>query len=297
MRVSQSTLGAVDKCLLSAQYTMDPPEWHKRAGGSERAVGTGYHAGAELLYQARLDGKDDPSLGEMVDKGIEIFDLSQTLDLYDNKPIENFIWTDRVPDDDTAHGLIRQLLTEYMEGKQADGSPIPWPKDWTVVAVEFAKYYPTSTLFTPNGDLEIETKLGADLIVLDPNGWLWLIDHKTSWKAWDRGKHEPRKQNQAPMYVANARKAFPDVKGYRFVFDIMQYPNTKRGPLFERRVSDPKLIHETAIVKKAEDFAFLYDTVHVKAGMDLPANPASSLCNPKWCDFFQGCPYGAALEQ
>ncbi len=49
MRLTQSVLSTAGDCQLRAQYTLEPPPWVKRTAGSTRAVGTGFHAGNELL--------------------------------------------------------------------------------------------------------------------------------------------------------------------------------------------------------------------------------------------------------
>jgi hypothetical protein len=281
MRITQSLLGNADKCLLSLQYGLDKPEWFKRIAGSERLVGTGFHAGLELLYLARLEENFDPTVDQMIAAAVQAFDEGTRIDAYDNAPVDEVNWSERVPDYETAHHNMSAMLTEYVEGGHA------WPIDWTVIGVEVSE---TVTIG------EHSFKLGADLALRDPNGWIVLVDHKTANKAWDQGKHKPRKNNQGSLYTELAKYVWPDEPGYRFVFDIMQPPNASGICKFDRRICDPAPEHGQAILKKATDLAFLYDTVHVKAGMDLPANPASTLCNPKWCDYFAGCPHGAALD-
>lgn len=280
-RITQSMLGNADKCLLSLQYNLDPPPWVERTGGAERAVGTGYHAGLEMLYGNREQCYPDPTLSQMVNTAVEVFDISTETDLYDDTPITVFKWSEKIPDRETAHTVITSMLTSYMEGGHA------WPADWTVLAVE------ANHTVTIDGH---DYKLGADLVLQDPNGWIVLVDHKTAGKAWDQHKHLPRKNNQGSLYTELAKHVWPEAPGHRFVFDVMCLPNKSGECKFERRICDPQPEHGKVILKKATDLVFLYETVHVKAGMDLPANPASTLCNPKWCDFFTGCPHGAALD-
>lgn len=275
----------MDKCALSAQYTIDPPTWAKTHGSARRAVGTAYHAGLEYLYGYRKAGQEW-NMSTMLTVGHTSFDIECSIDSYTGRPVDVFTWDELVPDREAAFELIDKMLTQYVLGGNI------WPDDWEVVAVE-----DRFTRKVAKGGLrEITLSGAADLVLRDPNGWIVGVDNKTAGKAWNRGKEHPRKNNQSALYVSLLRSAFPGAPGYRMVFDIMQYPTKTSGPKFERRISDPTRDHEMAIVKKAQDFAFLYDTIHVKAGMDLPANPASTLCNPKWCDFFDGCPYGATLD-
>lgn len=281
MRITQSVLGSVDKCLLSAQYTIDRPVWFKHTAGASRAVGTGYHSGLEHIYVCRMEGLPW-TLASAIENAELSFDMEMTVDSYDGTPVEVFKWSDEIPDRETASELMRAMLTEYVEGGHV------WPENYRVLGVEIP-------FKVQAGEHELGAK-GIDLVLEDPGGWIVLVDHKTARKAWNQGKEHPRKNNQAPFYVAGARHLFPGAPGYRMVFDVMIYPGKKTPARFERRISDPKPEHEAAVLKKAADFAFLFDTVHNKAGMDLPANPASTLCNPKWCDWFDGCPHGAVLE-
>lgn len=284
-RVTQSMLGAADKCLRSLQYQLERPAWVKRVAGAERAVGTGYHAGLELYYRERIGAPGLlPDLEAMITEGVRVFDVSTEIDLYDNTPVEVFKWSDRVPDAAKAHDLIAQMLTFYV----AEGWV--YPPDWTVLDVE-ADY----TVRFPAPYDHHEGKLGADLILIDPAGWIVQVDHKTAGKAWDVSKHKPRKNNQASLYTELARIVWPEAPGFRFVFDVICYPNTKGEIKFERRISDPDSEHGHAVIKKAADLVDLWKAAS-ELGIDLPANPASTLCNPKWCDFFEGCPHGAALD-
>lgn len=282
MRLSQSVLSNAGDCLLKAQYTIDRPDWAKRIAGAARAVGTGFHAGNELYYTARRDQTVSPTLDDCIGRGIEIFNTSMTTDLYDDTPVDEFKWDDRVPDVGTAHRFIEWMLTAYW--------PNHWPADWQVLAVEIHGN-------VPDEYVGVDCKVGADLVLVDPNNWLVGVDFKTAGRAWGEGKEHPRKNVQAPFYNRLLRQLFPDRPGYRFVFDIMQYPNKKSGVCnFERRISDPTLAHEQAVADNARKFVHLYTELHVVQGLDLPANPASTLCNPKWCDFFDGCPHGARLN-
>lgn len=283
MRLTQSVLSDADNCLRRAQYRLDPPTWATRIAGATRAVGTGYHAGLELRYRARLDGAPLPTVDDMVAAGLATFDTSMTTDLYDNSPVDEFRWDDRVPDRGTAHHLIASMVTGYMDGGHE------WPADWRVLGVEVHGLVADPVV---GADL----KFGADLVLRDPNGWIVIDDHKTAGRAWDESKHLPRKNVQAPFYQRLARHLWPEAPGYRFVFSVITYPNAKGVVKFERRISDPQLEHEAAIATKARNFLDMYQLVHVQAGLDLPGNPSSTLCNPKWCDYWQGCPHGAALD-
>lgn len=289
MKVTQSILGSFQDCGLKAQYTIEHPPWFKLVGGSLRAVGTGYHAGCEHLYKARRDGAaGPPPLGELVAVGIESFDSETKVDSYTGQPVEKFLWDDRVPDRGTAIDFIEAMLQEYVDGVDDYGVPRVWPEDWPVVEIE-------SRHIVDMGDFELS--FACDLVLMDPVGYIVAVDNKTAGKAWPQGKEHPRKNHQSALYVAGLQRIYPDVLGHRFVFDIMQYPGKKTPPRFERRIADPGPEHIEAAVRRAREFALMWEKWHVQGGMDMQANPASTLCSPKWCDHFDGCPYGAALER
>lgn len=282
MKLSQSILSDSLDCMLKAQYKLDPPSGVQRVAGSKRAVGTGYHAGLELRYLAAKDGRlDEISFADILSHALATFDKSIEVDLYDNTPVDHFKWDDGMPDRETAHAAIEAMLGEYVIGGHT------WPPDWTVLAVELHGYHPV------NGH---QHKVGADLLLQDPAGWLVAVDHKTAGKRWNEGKHKPRKNIQAPFYTGLLREMYPDAPGVRFVFDIMTYPNSKGVCTFERRISDPEPRHIDAVRRQADTFITLYEKLHVENGLDLPANPTSTLCSPAYCDFWEVCPFGAALD-
>jgi hypothetical protein len=272
VRISQSILGQADKCMLSAQHTIDRPSWAVRTGSVARAMGTAFHAGLEDYYLCRKGTQDsaDPygSAEETLEKCI-------TVDLYDNTPVERFLWSDKYPDFKTAHAAVAKMLDAYL-------MDAIWPVEFNTLEVEHKFSFQINDKLQMTGSIDL---------VLESRGWVVLVDHKTAGKAWPAGKHLPRKQNQAPWYTAAARKIWPDAAGVMFAFDVMTYDGK-----FTRLMSNPEPRHEQAILEKAASFVELYQKVHVEAGIDLPANPSSNLCNPKWCDFFDGCAYGAALE-
>lgn len=283
-------LGQVDKCLLAAQYTIDPPQGSVITGSPARLIGTAYHAGLEHFYLYRQQFGADPGLQEMLAVAHTAFIDGLTVDAYTNQPVGDFKWDDKHPTPDACFDVIDAMLTEYVDGRHA------WPADWAVVGVELGFKIVDPDLGTDLNGLPHTATGTCDLLLRDPAGWLVVVDHKSAGKMWDLTKHLPRKNNQAAWYTNYFKQEYPDAVGARFVFDIMTYGNAKTGPKFERRVSDPTVLHERAIIKKAADFAYLYDRVHNAGGMDLPANPASTLCNPKWCDYFEQCPHGRILD-
>lgn len=268
--------------MLKAQYTLDRPSWAVRVAGSNRALGTGWHSAMELLYLARKMGGPLPTADDMVAKAIEIFDLSLKVDLYDDTPVEEVKWDENVPDAETAHSHLDKMIHFYMDNGHA------WPEDWRVLEVE--------ANVTLDDDRLGRVKLGADLVLQAPDGGVVLVDFKTAGKPWIEGKAHPRKNVQSPFYLRLAKRIWPDAPYYRFVFDVITLPRPKAGISFQRIISDPQEKHEEAIVRRAEAVLSVYKAIHVDLGRDLPANPNSTLCNPRFCDWFSGCPFGQALE-
>lgn len=282
LRLTQSVLSSAEDCMLKAQYTLDRPEWAQRVAGSNRALGTGWHAGMELLYVARKFGQAQPTVDDMIGKAIEVFDLSLSVDLYDDTPVEQVKWDDNVPDHATAHSHLDKMVRFYMDNGHA------WPQDWRVLDVE--------ANVTLDDDRLGKVKLGADLVLQASDGGIVLCDHKTAGKPWVEGKAHPRKNVQSPFYLRLARRIWPYAPYYRFVFDVITLPRPKAGISFQRIISDPQEKHEEAIVRRAEAVLATYQAIHVDLGRDLPANPNSTLCNGKYCDFFDGCSFGRQLE-
>jgi hypothetical protein len=61
---------------------------------------------------------------------------------------------------------------------------------------------------------------------------------------------------------------------------------------------EPKVV-SIASTRSAEDFARLLErvqrvTAHIKAGNFIPAPRDSWICDPKWCGYWDRCPFGAA---
>jgi hypothetical protein len=281
VRIRQSMLGNADSCLRRMQYSIEQPAF---GWGVSRSIGTAYHAALETLYRSRMpSGVLVPSVSSSVlyRPDIQLAHLQlvayETFDAEVEAAGDSFIWDpDKAGNRDEAIQKIDLMVTEYWNGRWE------WPEDWQVLGVEVSFEQPWDYGHTRTGT--------ADLVMLDPNGWLVVDDHKTAGKKWARGKEHARKSNQAAWYVPAMRELFPGHAGYRFVFSVMTYKGE-----FERRISDPERRHEEATAAKALQVVALYEGMRAN-GLDLPANPASTLCSPKYCDFFAVCPHGLSLE-
>lgn len=275
VKIRQSMLGNFDACPRRLQYSLEsPPDQY--FSGIVRAVGVAYHAGQEYYYLMRQADR-------YWDWNTNLYNLNDIQDMAISalndeieKAGDNFLWDEKFPTFDDAATAIKSMLGRYFEDGHA------WPADWTVLAVEQYFELPFYTAHTRTGTI--------DLVLQDPAGYVVGVDHKTAGRMWDQHKHKPRKNNQACFYTAALQELYPDAPGHRFVYDIMTYAGK-----FERRISDPQPAHVEATLDKAIQVIALYEGMR-KNGLDLPANPSSTLCSARYCDFWDICPHGAALD-
>jgi hypothetical protein len=281
VKVRQSTLGEADKCLRSLQYSLESPVYH---GGVSRAIGTAYHFGLESAYRSLIDHGEFP---EIHMPRIEAYErLQASVELAPSHPSEetkqrgSFKWSKDIPDFETATRVLDVMLEAYW----ADPDAV-WRREdgWTVLGVEVGFHLPLWGNHTSDGSI--------DLVIQGPDGEIVGEDHKTAGRnKWPYNKHHARKQNQSPWYVMALQQLYPDATGYRFFYDIM----THKG-VWERRESIVNPEHIQAVQEKALQVVTLYEGMR-GAGLDLPANPSSTLCSPDYCDHWDICPYGQALD-
>ena len=279
MKLRQSTLGSFDACPRRMQYDIEGTTYN---GGSIRALGTAYHAGLELYYDPdKLNNggcRRNMTVQDCIDWAYQVFDDTAAL-----KPSHAsefvkeagvFKWDDRVPDHDSAYELLTKMLTEYLTNHV-------WPVDFKVLAVEPSFSDEWRDGHTLNGSIDL---------VLEQDGFIYGVDHKTAGRMWPRDKESARKMAQSNMYSAALWRMYPDAKGVIFAYDVMTYAGK-----FERRVSAVTPETMAAFEDKAWQVVSLYTTMR-DMGLDLPTNSSSTLCSPKWCDSWDICPMGAALE-
>jgi len=294
VKFRQSLLGEADKCLRSLQYSIQGPPDGIKGSGISRELGTGYHAGLELFYADVKDGKvrlpSNIDWTKYFDHAVDEMELSIS-----EVPEEHFIWSEKIPDKDRAFEILEVMLHAYFD----PDSPKYWPvmpitssdtsPRWSVIGTEVSFIWADRSLNSlVTGEMG-ERGGTLDLLLRAPDGGLVAVDHKTAGRAWDRNKHHPRKNNQAPWYVAWLKHEYPDAPYHRFCFDIMTYTGK-----FERRISDPDERHIEAIGQKAVALRRVLDIID--QGFDLPTNPASTLCSPLYCDHWRYCSSGAAAE-
>jgi len=290
MKFSQSSLDKADNCLLSFQYTVEDSTYFD---GIVRAVGTAYHAAHEYHYE--------PGSSYTLPELIGIAHDSLHAAIMRGEERGTFAWDEKFPDEDAARECLAGMLTHYHTVELEDG-PIPWQLDeWEVVDVEKRWQFPHPDPL--GGEPLTLYSRGIDLVLRHrASDWIVGVDHKTSGKGWDEWKHHPRKKAQGPLYVWAMQQLYPDAPGYKFVYDIIGYPNKKAGKVnpagwckFDRREANPGPEHIEAALARVAKAAYLYEKVR-GAGIDLPPNPTSTLCSERYCDYFSICPFGEALS-
>lgn len=270
MHLSQGSLNESEKCLRALQYKFTRRK--ARTESPPLLIGNGYHKGLETKYL-----NPDATLTECVEAGhLEMYALIEQAD--------HVKWTAKFADAASCEAPIEHMLTAYWD-QQCN---LVEHHGWTVLAVESDWRTPDAELVTPDGEM-VERVVKCDLVLQSPEGWVYGVDHKSASKMWDRYKHLPRVNNQAPFYMPGIQAQHPDAPGHGFMFDIM----TLAGK-FERRISPVELRHVEATNAKARQVLSLISLI--ESGMEMPANTSGNLCKPAYCDWFDVCPHGAALE-
>jgi hypothetical protein len=253
----QSTMGDWDLCQRKVQYSLDPSVPY--GTGEARVVGTAYHAGLEAYYSALKEG-------ELV--GMDA--ILQRAELTFWQEADAVTTWDTSADD--AWERVPAMLAAYMD----DGV---WSHSYRVVGTEVAFNEPWIPGWIAHGTI--------DLVLQAPDGTIVLDDHKTSGKGWRKGKESARNNNQASWYSYwywVQHGVMP-----QFCWSIMRYDGT-----FERRWSERNQAEILLVVEKARQIARVID---LTGGEDLPPNTSGWWCSSKFCDFWNRCPFGAAMDE
>ena len=260
----QSTLGTADTCHKRLQFDMDPMVPH--GTGPYRVFGTAYHAGLEAHYQG----------AEIVPAVDAVFNGDEAAQVED--------WGDDWVDLEYARTHCLELVSASLahswlnfEGVEVIGTEVtlyanlPRP-DWIV----------KGTLDLILGGEYIRNNFEVDHLI---------VDHKTARRKWPKNKEDARKTNQPAWYVfwwalLWAKAHGGDMPTVGFCFDVMAHDKS-----FQRRWPDVTAAQKEAVLAKAALVCDLIDN----NGPYLP-NTQSFLCSAKWCDHWQICPFGEALD-
>lgn len=253
----QSTTKTADVCMKRIAFEKDPTVPHGQS--VPRAMGTAYHAGIEALYLGDA-GYRDAAIAALADEYVRFPHLA-----------EEMAWTD-------ATSTLMTMLHAY----------VPWPSaDFEVLGTEVEWFLPLTERWITGGDQDWVIKGQIDLVLRSRStGAVILDDQKTAARAWPIHKGDPRKDPQGPLYTW-AWWVLTGERPQEWLFSIMTYKGN-----FERRPYEITDEHISLALGKAVDLAVLLDRV---PPVNLPANPSSNLCSPKYCDYWDLCPFGGGL--
>lgn len=262
----QSTIGSGDICLQRLDYDIRRP---RNVGSEARAKGTAFHAGVEHIYRT-----GDINLPVM--KALASEALATEVGLSK----DGFFWK---TDFGTCEGMLHKMLDHYVEKENY------WDlSKFTVVAVEWRFDQPWIPGWHRSGTV--------DLIMVGPDGWIYIVDHKTGGSKWREGKEKARQTPQPIWYTEAVLQWWHDTYGEdrpsTFYFDIT-YQSMKTGKVgFDRRVATWSQHQQEMVHHKAEGYARLVD-----AGGPFFPNQQHYLCHHEYCDHWSICPYGEEFNR
>ena len=282
--LSPTALSAYETCGRRGQFYHDPDI--PRVTTQGLAKGSAWHWGMETFGRARMYYGDD--VVESIDKAelaerleaIMVGYLGETMARDDYETLD---------DDETVETVVSQLWT-MLQSWMSEPSNMWMGEGVEIQAVEE----------------RVQVELGADnhqfLGYLDavmrvPEYGVVGVDYKSAGKAWahqkdghGKGDGDARKLPSAPLYAEAWLRDTGEEMDW-FAFDVM----TVAGK-FERVWVDVRPeVRKTFISNwiATSDMIELYR----EAGMDMPTNPSSFLCSPKWCSFWIYCPMGEGLDK
>lgn len=252
----QSTLGTADVCLKRLEYYLDPSIPY--VTGEARVVGTAYHAGLEHFYARSQTGTPTSAAREAFELEAEF------VADWDGNP-------------EAAWARVEGMLAAYFGGE------CYWPDEYEVVGTEVEFLLPAER---PGWAL----KGAIDLVLLDPAGWYVIVDHKTAGKPWRKGKESARSTNQPDWYLhlwpRIAHALGLEQRPAAFVFDVMTYDGRFT------RVPAPRTEATVAAIRAKANVVMAL----IECGGPYPPNTQSFLCDARWCDWWDRCPWGAAMD-
>ena len=264
----QSMLGQGDVCLKRLEFD------RKHGGGysEPRVLGTAYHAGAAYAYRHH----DDPFVDKdaMRQEVIDAFAAELSTAAERNMVIA---W-DKFGSESGALQKAIDLANIYVDRHLLSY------EFYEVLGVETPFWWPIGGRWIAHGTI--------DLIVRDRrDGTHWIVDHKTAGRAWTKGKESARAQNQPGWYLGWWPTMWAHMHNgewpiTQFAFHVMQYTGT-----FDVKIA-PRTQGE---IQRAFDKAALLMNLIDNNGPYFP-NQSHFLCDPRWCDHFSRCSFGAGMS-
>lgn len=289
-KMRQSTINSAQICQRRIMYDNDPSIPY--SSGIVRAMGTALHFAHEKYYRARKEG------GPVVADVEPLVRATATaLEAELDRSGENFNWIYQPKKARSDERILNKAeALEMMAGtiRHYHAAKCYWPAEFKVLAVEvrFDLEWPEQPTWVRHGTI--------DLIIQDPTGFVWAVDHKHSLSKPKPDKYSAPMTPQASFYL----RALDDMPG-------LIHPDTPRGfcydvtlmnaaevladkpeaEVFFRRQEVRTEEQLAATMLHAEQVAQLIDA----GGPYLP-NPTSFLCSAAYCDHWNRCPFGAALR-
>ena len=274
----QSTASDMIVCPERVAHKWRNPDQYRT--GEAAVMGTGYHAALAAHYQARKDG-DTVTRADLYDAARDAIEAEYARA---GEHMRHWAWK---PAEllETAWACV----DHYIDGEHG------WHASYEVLAVEVECHMPAR--FLPGLPAEWTIEFTVDLVLREPySGRLILVDHKTSRRKWNKAYHLPVHAPQPSFYghlfpiVFAEMSGLPIQQDVSFYFDIIQH----QGYSFERRQAP--ITHEgwlywaDVLTKTARQLEAAPNAEL------LVANPDHKLCDARYCDWFDDCPYGADLH-
>jgi len=259
--VSYSEMDTFRQCPhkwdLSYQQRWRPPETSRAL-----AVGSLWHAVLEQHYlaiMAKQAGEDAPAVGREGEKQIST-----------------------LLHDESGEQSEEQVLVEWMYAGYLDQYGLD--PEWTILAVEWAGEF---WLPTPRGTRSrLRLKMRLDLIVRDPNGNIWVVDHKS-------GRDLPRARmlemdDQFGLYTWGLHQLGKRALGAIYSAARTQRNKTKEQPLDERfsRTGLYRTDNELATIAR-EAYRTFRRAYTIKPG-EAERAPDSDRCSWR-CPYTEAC--------
>lgn len=260
----QSTIGDADVCLRRVQYGRR----HGGGTGEARVVGTGYHAGLAHYYEHRRLG-EATNRADIIDAALAAFEQA----CGEHGGVQEW---------DTSRHEATGRVVDFIDGYFGGGHQ--WPDSYEILAVEqtFAMPLPWPG-WAAWGTF--------DLVVRDGGGQVVVVDdHKTAKRKWKAGKESPRKNVQQIWYRHWAARLYdlePDQVHFTF--------STIGTWGFERRPAPRNGYEISQLFLKAHSLTSLI--AQMDDGCEMPPNTDSFLCDARWCDHWDRCPFGEAFDR
>lgn len=241
-------------------------------------VGTSFHSAIELHENARLEGKEVPSLKDMIQYATDLI----LKDADDIDPLmmvdkDGFKW-----DKETLTDMCGNALTNWYKAKTKEGekSHREWLLELTPVAIE--PYFKLDLV-------DNARPIGGwiDGVYKDKDGKIILVDEKTAgdfsrWPLTGEGH-----RYQATMYAVALllSEDFPDVTELDQIEMTYLVSRTRGGNVEKAR--------RVVVKPELDDVKLLGDRIREAERIintkDYAPNPSWILCSPRFCPFYNGC--------